>query len=642
MNLGTFPSKGPMMRFTFFDISLCSRFFFRLILLLILSLSNPAIAQKEVENKTKIEIFELDNISSSRVEYSSSFSPSNDVIYFVRSNDKWGDGSMKSTIYFSAKKDNEWSVPKVVSFSGIYDDSDPHVTKDGNTVYFVSKRPSENDYISADIWMVSKDSDGQWGQPNRLSNTINSNKREYSPRTTNDGDLYFASDRLGGYGQGDLYVAKKVGKEFMAPVNLGNTINSSTGEWNLEINDTGDLIIFEASQRKENISSFGDLYISFKISGRWTLPQNLTELNTTGSDLYPEITNNDRTLYYTSSDSLKSQTTQIYHTDFIPLYKKYKGEANLPKQHLLIVNRSSHDVAVLDIDSKKIIKKIPIGIGPHEISISENNKYAFVANYGSYPEPHSNPIASNQLKWVDKPQNTISKIDLSDFNTETFTIPQTGSHHGIVSSFDGSKLWVTAENEGLVLELDGTTGVVVDKYATMKGSHIIKNSHDFSKLYVSNIESNTISIIDLLTKKVVHIEVPNGPEGLKISPNGNHLWVLCNRANKAVIINTGDLKIEKVIDVKGRFPVKMTFINNEAWISNVFSKNISVFDMQSYEFKVEINLETTPLSIFSNDNQVFVSLPRKNLIRVFNPKTKKKIYEFTSGMEPDGMAILNN
>ncbi len=601
------------------------------------------LAQSQDIQKKQIHTFEERVISTDdAIEYALSFSPEENEVYFARSQGKWGQGDFLSSIYFSEKKNGKWSKPVIAPFSGIYDDSDPHVSKDGNTIYFISKRPSENDNISADIWTVSKDSGGQWGQPVRLDNTINSNKREYSPRTTNNGDLYFASDRLGGYGQGDLYVAKKREKGFLAAVNLGNTINSSTGEWNLEINDTGNLIIFEASQRKENVSSFGDLYISFKISGEWTLPQNLNELNTTGSDLYPELINNNQTLYYTSSDSLKGQATQIYYTDFNLLYNKYKKQAVPPKKYLLVVNRSGHSVAVFDIDTKKVIKTIPTGIGPHEISLSKNNKYAFVANYGSYPEPHSNPITSSQLQWVDKPQNTITKIDLLDFTTTTFTIPKTVSHHGIVCNFDGSKLWVTAENEGMVIELDGNTGAIVDEYPTMKGSHIIKSSHDFSKLYVSNIESNTISIIHLLTKEVTHIKVPNGPEGIEISPDGRRLWVLCNSANKAVIIKTDNVEVEKVVDVKGKFPIKITFINNEAWISNVFSKNISIFDIESLEYKNTIALETTPLSILSDSGQVFVSLPRKNLIRVFNPKTRKVMYEFTSGIEPDGMAILNN
>ena len=118
-------------------------------------------------------------------------------------------------------------------------------------------------------------------------------------------------------------------REFGPPVNMGSTLNSPKGEWNLEINDKGDLIIFEASQRETNISPYGDLYISFKYDDTWTLPQNMTELNTSGSDLYPYLPKNGKQLFYTSSDSLKGKSTNIYVTDFRGLYRKYRQQAKI-------------------------------------------------------------------------------------------------------------------------------------------------------------------------------------------------------------------------------------------------------------------------------------------------------------------------
>ena len=88
-------------------------------------------------------------------------------------------------------------------------------------------------------WKVEKDADGSWEIPLRLNNSINSEKNEYSPRTDQLGNLYFASDRSGGYGQGYLYFSKKEKDTFSLPINLGNVINSDKGEWNLEINDDG-------------------------------------------------------------------------------------------------------------------------------------------------------------------------------------------------------------------------------------------------------------------------------------------------------------------------------------------------------------------------------------------------------------------
>ncbi len=291
-----------------------------------------SIMSAQSDRSTNVHVFMPSTTSAFSVKYSCALPSSKKEVYFAASHQKWGGENLKSSIYHAVRKNGKWSMPKIVSFSGKYDDSDPHLSKDGNRMYFVSDRPSKGVTTSADIWMVVKNKNGRWGDPIWLPYPINSAEREYSPRTDREGNLYFASDRPGGYGQGDLYISYLADKRLGSPVNMGNTINSSTGEWNLEINDSADILLFEASQRDQNVSSYGDLYISFKHRGRWATPQNIKELNTSGSDLYPFLTRDENSLYFTSSNSLKSTTTTIYHVEIRSILKNYKKTAVLPKK----------------------------------------------------------------------------------------------------------------------------------------------------------------------------------------------------------------------------------------------------------------------------------------------------------------------
>lgn len=287
--------------------------------------------QDSSENFEKL-IFEPNNISTELVEYAPSFSPSGSEFYFSRSEGSWGKGDLKSSLYFSVKKDEKWSTPELVPFSGQYDDSAPHMTFDGKTLFFISERPPGGvQETSQDIWKVERNRSGIWGKPIRLDSTINSTENEYCVRTDRNGNLYFASDREGGHGQGDLYMARKSKNTYSAPMNMGTAINSKKGEWNLEVSRGGDIIIFEASEREENLSPYGDLYISFKLDGEWTLSQNIEEINTTGSDLYPELVEDANVLYFSSSDSLSSIRTNIYHIEFGHIYDRYRTSAALLK-----------------------------------------------------------------------------------------------------------------------------------------------------------------------------------------------------------------------------------------------------------------------------------------------------------------------
>jgi hypothetical protein len=274
-------------------------------------------------------LFAPNIISTSDSEFSITFSPDMQKAYFTRAVGKWGKEKLKSSIYFSEKLNGSWTKPKLASFSGKFNDSEPHITRDGKKLYFVSDRPTNSDNQSDDIWVTEKLPNSNWSEPVNLGQEINSGKTEFSPRTTANGDLYFASDREGGFGQGDLYVSRFINCKYTKPENLGKTINSPKGEWNLEISSDGSIIIFEASGREENMSPYGDLYISFRKKDKWTSPQNLKEINTTGSDLYPFLTQDRKYLYYTSTKSLESESANIYEIEFAYLMKKYLTKAKI-------------------------------------------------------------------------------------------------------------------------------------------------------------------------------------------------------------------------------------------------------------------------------------------------------------------------
>ena len=294
------------------------------VVVFIFSLHQDVLGQATDENRS---LFEAGLISTSAVEYGCSFSSDGKEVYFVRSEDPWGSPNSRGTIYHSRHEENGWTIPEVAFFSGLYDDSDPHLSADGRHLFFISKGRGEPASNSPDIWVIDKLEDGSWGKARRLAEPLNSGAREYSPRTDKLGNLYFASDRSGGLGQGDLYVSRLQNGSFQDPENMGEGINSVTGEWNLEISDEGDILIFEASGRTENKSSYGDLYISFKEGNVWSIPQNVGELNSTGSDLSPDLSSQNEMLFYSSSNKLESKSTNIYEVRIEKLLEKYRNRA---------------------------------------------------------------------------------------------------------------------------------------------------------------------------------------------------------------------------------------------------------------------------------------------------------------------------
>ena len=129
----------------------------------------------------------------------------------------------------------EWSEPEnlgaVVNTSGR--DIMPALSADGRALYFVSDR--EGGFGGNDIWVTQKTHDGEWGGPVNLGELVNSTAEENNPALSTDGRLlFFDSNRPGGYGRLDVYVARRadpaVQMGWSSPINLGSQVNSDLAD----------------------------------------------------------------------------------------------------------------------------------------------------------------------------------------------------------------------------------------------------------------------------------------------------------------------------------------------------------------------------------------------------------------------------
>jgi Tol biopolymer transport system component len=126
-------------------------------------------------------------------------------------------------------------------------DADPFLTPDGQRLYYVSTRGAagKEDF---DIWTVARTSDGSWGTPERPPEPVNSSGSELLPRMDMHGRLYFGSDRPGGHGQGDIYVATQNAAGNRTVTNAGSPISTPAFEYEAEISRDGRTMIVVAGR----------------------------------------------------------------------------------------------------------------------------------------------------------------------------------------------------------------------------------------------------------------------------------------------------------------------------------------------------------------------------------------------------------
>ena len=252
------------------------------------------------QNKSMPEpkIFGEGIISTGDYETHPAFSPSGDTIYFLKS---MPDGNLYA-ICSSYKKNNKWSQPEIVPFSGKYVDADPFVTKDGRTIYFVSNRPvhkEDNVKQDWDIWKTELTSSG-WGEPIHLDSPINTSGSEFFPTIADNGNFYFGSSREGGKGRADIYVSKFINNQYTAPENLGDSINTPDNEYEPFIARDESYLIFMATV--PNGIANADFYISYHVNAKWTKAKKLPPpINTGVTEWGGKVTRDGKYFFFGSN-----------------------------------------------------------------------------------------------------------------------------------------------------------------------------------------------------------------------------------------------------------------------------------------------------------------------------------------------------
>ena len=188
--------------------------------------------------------------------------------------------------------------------NGEYLEGSPVVSSDGLELYFHSNRPGGSGGF--DLWMASRSSvDGKWGDPVNLGAAVNSQAHEIAPTLSADGrELYFSdfiNVRGGGQGKSDIWVTTRDSKngDWGVPVNLGPTVNTAGEEITPEISADGLELYFE-TDRPGGLGS-DDLWVARRSSPRsdWGEPEWLGEkINTAGMDHCPTLTSDGLTLFY--------------------------------------------------------------------------------------------------------------------------------------------------------------------------------------------------------------------------------------------------------------------------------------------------------------------------------------------------------
>jgi len=164
-------------------------------------------------------------------------------------------------LYASYRRGDDWSEPENLGadVNSPSWDSQPALSADGRTLYFVSDRPGG--VGKRDLWVCQREADGRWGAARNLGKAVNTPEDDVSPFLHANGQtLFFASEGYVGLGGFDVWMTEWDGKTWSKPENLGYPLNTHEDQVGLFVTADGKKGYYSVEERIEKDRRRSSLY----------------------------------------------------------------------------------------------------------------------------------------------------------------------------------------------------------------------------------------------------------------------------------------------------------------------------------------------------------------------------------------------
>lgn len=342
-----------------------------------------------------------------------------------------------------------------------------------------------------------------------------------------------------------------------------------------------------------------------------------------------------------------------------------------------VVNGESNSISVINLSTNKVDQTIDLAslqnsqgmmgtnmgnMWPYHISLSPDKSKLVIAAPGMdfssgnnmmqassgpadiHSQHHSGSTGSNSSVSTVVMQGRI--LVLGAVTGELIKeITLEGMAMSAIFSPDGTELW-TAEMmaEGKVLAFDATTYALLNTITVGQMPAEVTFSDDGKKVFVANGMSNTVTVIDAVTKKILEtIEVGNDPVG--VWPGMDGMMYVNNSADQSIsMVNSMTNMMTDVLQ-PGFTPgmaVRNTMMN-QMWVSDPFGGKIHVWTKSNTGYvqggSVTVGSGASAMAFNKTGTTGYVTNQNEGTVSVVDIANLKETMKITVGEKPNGIVL---
>jgi peptidoglycan-associated lipoprotein len=278
------------------------------------------------------------------------------------------------TSKFDVQK-QKWDKPKLLEENELInttvDEGAATLSGMGDQMIFTRCLYDKSKDLGAELYSANQ-SKGEWSEPTKIE-LVGDSLSAGQPSLSADGTtLYFVSDRPGGYGGKDIWMATGKGGSFEKPVNMGPEINTPGDEMFPVIRDNGEL--YFSSNYLPGIGGL-DIFKAVKDEkGKWKVENMRAPINSPGDDFGMCFIKGDVEKGMFSSNRKGSKSDDIYSFYLPPKIFSASGEVSNKETNQKIDGAM---VRIIGTDGTNL--KVRADGGRFQYKLKPETEYVFAA-----------------------------------------------------------------------------------------------------------------------------------------------------------------------------------------------------------------------------------------------------------------------
>ena len=249
--------------------------------------------------------------------------------------------------------------------------------------------------------------------------------------------------------------------------------------------------------------------------------------------------------------------------------------------------------------------------------------------------------------------NTLSIIDIA---TDTVVALLKGLNFdnpfGVAVTPDGLKMYVANMNSGTVSVIDMINRTVLDNVPVGNTPYAVAVNPERTRVYVTNLDDDTVSFIDTATNSVIDtFNVGDNPRGVAVAPDGTTVYVTNTGTNTVSVIDVITNNTKDTINLGNNIhegqPMGVTVSpdGTKVYVANFGGyydyDTVSVIDTATNTVTDTINVGVWPEGIAINPagTRVYVTNIYSNDVSVIDSATNNVIATVPVGNYPLGVSV---